>query len=159
MSSDAIRRAKAWRVRVTWSDDADIVYAASAGKARYELKLRLGDCYPDLQFKQIAASRAKDCDRYLPTPHRLVAELSEQERGIILHAFGATYRRPEVGYRNHYCTAPGDLTLLRLTFELGLFRGPYGEQAYGQSPGWIGAFFYLTELGKHVALSMTPTYP
>jgi hypothetical protein len=51
------------------------------------------------------------------------------------------------------------MRLLRLSWELGLFRGPYGEQAYGETPGWVGAFFYLTELGRHVALSMMPAYP
>ena len=163
MSSDTTRRAKAWRVRVIWSDDADIVYAETAGKARYDLKLQLGDCYPDLQFKQISATRAKDRDVFLPAPHRLVDELSERERSIVRHAFGSGTRRGSSaqqgpGYRNHFCADPGNTALLRLTFELGLFRGPYGEQAYGDTGMWCGAFFYLTEFGKHVALSMTPTY-
>ena len=31
---------KAWSCKVEWSDDADIVYAPTAAKARYTLKLR-----------------------------------------------------------------------------------------------------------------------
>lgn len=157
MSSPSTRLVKAWRVRVIWSDDTDIIYAETAGKARYQLKLDLGDCYHDLKFQQIAVERAKDRDQHLPAEHRLVAELNSREREIIMHAFGASNRR-NPGYRNHYCTAPGDIELLRLTWELGLFRGPYGEREYGETPGWVGAFFYLTELGKHVALSMLPAY-
>lgn len=151
------RTAKAWRVRPKWSDDSDVVYAETAGKARYRLKLDLGDCCPDLTFSEIIARRASDCDRRLPEPHRIVADLSPPERDIIMHAYGASnHRNP--GYRDHYCTAPGDTRLLRLTWELGIFRGPYGEREYGETPGWAGAFFYLTDFGRHVALSMTPTY-
>jgi len=156
MSSPKQRTAKAWRVRVEWSDDSDIVFAPSAGAARYRLKLDLGDCYPDLKFSEIQAWREKESDRTLPAEHRLVSELNHADRRLIMHAFGADSRTP--GYRDHYCTQPGDTRLLRLTFELGLFAGPFGEQAYGQTPGWAGAFFYLTDLGKHVARSMLPLY-
>lgn len=155
MSSSSDRIAKAWRVRPIWSDDDDIVYAETAGKARYQLKLDLDD--PDLTFQEIAVRRAKQHDKRLPAPHRLVAELSENERHIILHAFGAD-ARINPGCRNHYCAHAGDGTLLRLAWELGLFSGPYGEQPYGGSLPWSGVFFYLTELGRHVALSMMPTY-
>jgi len=48
--------------------------------------------------------------------------------------------------------------MLHLAWEFGLFKGPCGEKAYGETPGWSGAFFYLTELGKLVAASMLPTY-
>lgn len=157
MSSPADRIAKAWRVAVEWSDDADVVFARSAGAARYRLMLRLRDCYPDLTFSQITAWRAPACDRRLPGEHRLVAELSPTDRDVLLGAFGARYGRTP-GYRDHFCTAPGDARMLRLAWELGLFSGPFGEGPYGTSPGWAGAFFYLTELGKHVAASMLPTY-
>lgn len=39
---------------------------------------------------------------------------------------------------------------------LGIFRGPYGVDDKGDTPGWVGAFWYLTDLGKEVALSMIP---
>lgn len=92
----------------------------------------------------------------MPAEHRLAAELSEDEREIIMHAFGADSRDP--GYRDHYCTDAGDLLLLRLAWELGLFSGPHGERQNGEPLMWAGAFFYLTDLGKHVARSMLPLY-
>src|SRR5690606_32882930 len=96
-------------------------------------------------------------DQTLPVPHRIVADLTAEQRQIIMHAFGATSREP--GYRDHFCTSPCSPNLLRLSWEFGIFRGPYGEGAYGDTGNWTGAFFYLTEFGKHVALSMLPTYP
>jgi hypothetical protein len=149
---------KAWSCKVEWSDDADIVYAPTAAKARYTLKLRLGDCYPDLQFQEISARRAADRDIALPAQHRLVADLSEAERDIILHAYGHQGGRPErAGYRDHYCCAPGDSRMHRLAWELGLFRGPFGEEDMSRSM-WGGVFYYLSDLGKHVARSMLPLY-
>jgi len=41
---------------------------------------------------------------------------------------------------------------------LDIFRGPNGVDADGKTPGWAGAFWYLTDLGKQVARSMIPTY-
>lgn len=159
MSSPKQRIAKAWRVRVDWSDDTDIVFAPSAGAARYCLMLDLGDCYPDLKFSEIKAWREKTSDRTLPAEHWIVPELSPEDRQVVMHAFGADQgRRATPGYRNHFCTHPGSTRLLRLTFELGLFHGPYGEGAYGATEGWSGAFFYLTDFGKHVARSMLPLY-
>jgi hypothetical protein len=151
------RIAKAWRVKCTWSDDWDIVHAETASKARYRLRCDLSDCYPDLRFDQIIARRSPEHDRTLPAEHRVVADLTTAEREIIMHAFGASNRR-DPGYRNHYCTQAGDTRLLRLAWEFGIFRGPYGEEAYGDTPGWVGSFFYLTDFGKHVARSMLPTY-
>lgn len=158
MSSVETRLQKAWRVKPVWSDDHDIVFASTASKARAIVWRDLRDPYPDLQFQQLLVHRAAENDRTLPAEHRIVAELSRREREIIMHAFGASNRR-EPGYRDHYCTAACDPALLRLSWELGIFRGPYGEQAYGDTDMWVGAFFYLTEFGKHVALSMLPTYP
>jgi hypothetical protein len=37
---------------------------------------------------------------------------------------------------------------------LGLFRGPYGVDANGDTPGWCGAFYYLTEDGKQLARAL-----
>jgi hypothetical protein len=159
MSTHSLRTAKAWWVRPFWSDAADIFYASTASKARYSCLLAVSDCYPDLKFKHLLVHRASEHDITLPEPHWIVAELSPEERDIIMHAFGSGRDASKAGYRDHYCTAPGDGRLLRLAWELGLFRGPYGERAYADTGIWVGAFFYLTELGKHVARSMLPTYP
>ena len=45
----------------------------------------------------------------------------------------------------------------RLAWELGLFRGPFGEEDMSRSM-WGGVFYYLSDLGKHVARSMLPLY-
>lgn len=152
---------KAWEVSTTWSreqNEWDWIWAETASKARYAFMLVIGDCYDDIEFSDIHVRRAKHHDLVLPGEHRLVSELSAEDRVIILHAFAADHKR-EPGYRNHYCTQPGDSRLHRLAWELGLFSGPHGqEDGYGEVKNWCGVFYYLTDLGKHVALSMMPTY-
>lgn len=162
LATEPVRLRKAWRVKVDWSDDADVVYARSAGAARYSLKLTLGDCYPDLRFDQIKAHRLQSSDMVLPAPHRLVAELSSEERHRILHAYGynGSWSSPvKAGYRSHYCCEATDAVMHRLAWELGLFAGPFGEGRDGDSGMWAGVFYYLSDLGKTVARSMLPLYP
>lgn len=156
MSTHSHRTAKAWIARPDWADRGDVYFAPTASKARYACKQQLSDVC-EIGFHEIIVRRAKDHDILLPAPHRIVAELSEAEREIVMHAFGSGTAKT-AGYRDHYCTAPGDGRLLRLAWELGIFRGPYGEREYGDSGIWSGVFFYLTEFGRHVALSMLPTY-
>jgi hypothetical protein len=148
---------KAWCVRPSWSKDSDIVYAATAGKARYGAWLDWRDSFPDMTLMQIIVRRAERADIRLPDEHRLAAELTSRQRAMIAHAYGID--RHGNGYREHYCTAPGDLDALLIAWEFGLFSGPHGETEYGQTPRWAGAFFYLTALGREVARSMLPTYP
>ncbi len=148
---------KAWSCRVRRGDGVTTVYAPTAGKARYQFKIDISDPCPDIEFMDIIVRRNRHDDIELPDEHRLVSELTEKQRHIISHAYGGGSRLP--GYRDHYCTAPGDMHILRLTHEFGLFDGPHGEEAYGESPRWSGAFFYLTDLGKQVARSMLPEYP
>jgi hypothetical protein len=107
----------------------------------------------------VKVQRAPDADVRLPPQHWLVDCLNARERAILLHTFGANQGWKEAGNRNHFCGDPGDLTLLRLAWVFGLLSGPHGEKAYGETGMWIGAFFYLTELGKTVVTSMAPTYP
>ena len=148
------RTLKAWRCSYGGYDD--IVHAATASKARYMRWLSLVDCCPDIKFAEIAVHRARAHDITLPDEHPLVAKLSHEQRHRILHAYGYNNRpnRPQDwGYRDHYCSAPGD-TIMSSMAELGLFRGPYGQG----SDIWGGSvFWYLTELGVHVARSMIPT--
>jgi hypothetical protein len=153
-----MRISKAWRGKPDWHDgQGDIYYAETRSKARYVCLRDVREFDSEIEFSQIIIRRDKAFDLYEPQPHRLVAELSENEKHIILHAFGAD-RRQHAGYRDHYCTSPGDGRLLRLAWELGLFHGPYGEDEYGYTGMWVGAFYYLTDFGKEVARSMLPTY-
>ncbi len=154
------RLRKAWAVWPDWADNTyyrDIVYAETAPKARYRAWSSWSDCYPDLSIIDVHVRRARHRDVILPHPHRLVAELTAKQRGMVSHAFGCD--RHGNGYRDHYCTSPADRDMLHLAWELGLFDGPFGEKAYGDTGIWGGAFFYLTELGKEVAASMLPDYP
>lgn len=149
---------KAWTVAVRGCDDTGTCYGPTASKARYTELLRLRDCMPDIQFQDISVRRRSSADIVLPPRHRLVDELSAEERRIVLHAYGYDGNRPEnSGYRDHYCTNPGDSRLLRLAWEFGLFAGPFGDQPPTESM-WVGVFFYLTDLGKLVARSMVPAY-
>lgn len=148
-----MRLRKAWAVRPDWADSPQIIFAETASKARYAMYLMLED---DTKITQIEVKRAARADQRLPEEHRLVAELTEEQRHIVRHAFGQD--RNGNGYRDHYCTAPGDLNLLSLAWEFGLFTGPHGDREYDEISGWAGSFFYLTSLGIDVARSMLPTY-
>lgn len=151
---------KAFAVTIDNRDDSHIVYAETASKARASVMLDLTDCGWSVRDALVSTKvhRSPANDVTLPDPHRLVAELDERDRNIIAHAYGSDVRMGKEGYRDHYCTDPSDCRLLRLAWEFGLFTGPHGEKAYGETPGWAGAFFYLTHLGREVARSMLPTY-
>lgn len=154
---------KAYAIYLDGHDGRDIVYAPTPAKAKAQVMLDLTDCgwTAGEAFRAMRAVRSPANDVTLPDEHRLVADLSPEERRIVLHAFGADGglpHRPKEGYRDHYCTAPSDRRLLRLAWELGLFSGPHGERAYGDTGMFVGAFFYLTDLGRQVARSMLPTY-
>lgn len=155
MTDPRIRKAWAVWVRGGWPGEHTTVFASTAWKARYAAYLGW-DWRPYLKITDIRVRRAAHRDIRLPPLHRLVADLTPQQRQIVSHAYGRD--RNGNGYRSHYCTAPGNVDLLRLSWEYGLFTGPHGERAYGDTDPWVGAFFYLTELGKHVAASMLPTY-
>lgn len=148
---------KAWETKVSGFDGMDIVYAETRSRARYLKLLEIRDCFDDVTFRDIGVRRAVYADRELPERHWLADQLTPRQQGVLLHAYGADSRRP--GYRDHFCTAPGNVELLRLSWEFGLFNGPHGERGYGETGAWSGAFFYLTELGRQVAASMLPTYP
>ena len=149
-----MRLRKAYEVEIDGYDDASIYHAPTPSKAKGQALAVLMefDIDPRKTFMAMRVRRAKHRDIRLPNEHRLVAELTREEQQIVSHAFG------ENGHRDHYCTDPGDRNLLRLSWELGLFHGPFGERSYGATPGWCGAFFYLTGLGRTVARSMMPTY-
>lgn len=152
------RTMKAWRCE--YGGDHVIIYAPTASKARAQRWRELGDCCPDIGFHEIRVVRAARDDVQLPDEHPLAAQLSHEERCRILHAYGYSNRpdRPEDwGYRNHYCTEPGCAVMAHMT-TLGIFRGPAGVDKDGATPGWCGAFWYLTDIGEHVARSLIPPY-
>ncbi len=153
------RLRKAYAVSIRGYSEPAIIHAPREGKAKGVCLYNLMDVGWGAKEALLAMSvrRSPSHDILLPDEHRLVSELSEEERGIVQHAYGKSGSN-QIGYRSHYCTDPGDMRLLRLAWEFGLFSGPCGEKAYGETPYWSGAFFYLTGLGRDVARSMLPTY-
>lgn len=149
---------KAYAVAFAGHAGTEIVHAPTAAKAKGSLLRTMEEvgCSAREALTMMSARRAPAHDLMLPEPHWIVPHLTERQRGMILHAFGADGRKP--GYRDHYCTDPGNLDMLRLAWEYGLFTGPHGDLSYSGGGLWTGAFFYLTDLGRHVALSMMPTY-
>jgi hypothetical protein len=152
------RLMKAWRCEYGGYDE--IVYGPTASKARAARWRDLQDCCPDIGFADIRVVRAAASDIELPAEHPLVESLSHEERHRILHAYGYSNRPrspQDWGYRNHYCTEPGCSIMAHMT-SLGIFRGPHGVDKKGDTPGWAGAFWYLTDLGEQVARSLIPAY-
>lgn len=156
------RLRKSYAVTVKGSDGAETFFAPTAVQAKEMALIVLHDVGAhETRKSHLRARRTPANDVLLPNEHRLVAELTPKERQIIAHAYGSDVRMGKEGYRDHFCTdpsSPDGRRLLRLSWEFGLFRGPYGEGAYGDTGMWAGAFFYLTELGREVARSMLPTY-
>lgn len=146
---------KAFACRLRGCDDESIEYAATASKARYSFLLRIRDSYDAARFSDVSVRRAAESDMRLPELPAIAGELDKRDHEIVLHAFGGgSHVRPDKwGYRDHYCTAPADERLNRLA-SLGLFHGPHGANAAGETPGWIGAFFYLTDAGKALAQAL-----
>lgn len=147
---------KAFECTIRGWRDCEPAYrlAATASKARADYWRYLSDCCPDLKIMDINVRRAPGRDMTFPD---LPAGCSvkERERDIILHAFGGgCHIQPEQwGYRDHYCCAPNEPVLNSLV-ALGLMTGPHGVDKNGDTPGWAGAFFYLTDKGKIVARAL-----
>lgn len=150
-----MRLIRAWTVEIDGCDDIGIEYAATRNKAKFQAWHRIREVWDEAKFSAIRRCvRCPTEDIVLPDPHRLTAELDARDRDIIRNAYGGgSHIEPNKwGYRDHYCTAPGDTRLLRMAWELGLFSGPHGRvDEYGDVKGWAGAFYYLTDLGKEVA--------
>lgn len=146
---------KAFACKLRGFDEETIRYAATAGNARYDFLLYVQDPYPDATFKDVSVRRAIGRDMVLPELPAVAASLDVRDKEIIEHSFGGgRHIQPsQWGYRNHYCCSPKDERLSRLV-SLGLFRGPCGVDANGDTPGWVGAFYYLTDEGKTVARAL-----
>jgi hypothetical protein len=146
---------KAFACTLRGFDDEDIVHARDASKARYAFLLRVGDAYPTASFRDVRVRRSAAQDMVFPALPPVNERLDERDREIVMHAFGGgSHKRPvDWGHRNHYCTAPSDKRLNNLV-ALGVFRGPCGVDANGETPGWVGAFFYLTDSGKELARAL-----
>lgn len=146
---------KGFECRVKGFDEPSFRVATTASKARADYWRFLGDCCPDLKIMDISVRRAPSHDVTFPDLSDDEAKLSARERDIILHTFGGgSHLRPEQwGYRNHYCCAPNEPILNGLVAR-GLMTGPHGVEPDGGTGMWSGAFFYLTDKGKHAARAL-----
>lgn len=129
--------------------------ATTASKARADYWRYLRDCCPDLKLMDVHVRRAPGHDVTFPDVPDDVSDLSEGGRNVVLHTFGGgSHIQPDKwGYRNHYCGSPTEPILLDLV-RRGLMTGPHGVEKDGGTGMWVGAFFYLTDKGKHVARAL-----
>lgn len=146
---DRIR--KAWRAWPRGWDTSDIVYAPTASAARVAAWTAISQVF-DIKRSDVQVERARDQDVRLPPPDPIVADLSDEERHCLLHAFGATTDPEKAGYRGYFCTHPDDPPLVSLASH-GLM-----ELAKSSFLPEDTALFVLTKRGRHVALSLTPAY-
>ena len=149
------RTLKAFACRLRGFDDDAIVHATTASKARYSFLLGVQDSYNNATFSDVSVRRAPSADMHFPELPQVAESLDRKDRDTILHMFGGGSHIPshQWGYRDHYCGNPKDERLCRLT-ELGLIKGPFGVDEKGDTPGWTGAFFYLTDAGKEAARAL-----
>ncbi|MGV4855808.1 hypothetical protein [Acetobacter senegalensis] len=143
---------KAWRTAVRGYDGEDIVYAATAGKARYKKYLDVSDCNESLTFADIKVRRDKAADIVLPDAPIISAKVSQRALEKLLHACGASRERPEkCGCRDHfYCDAKNE-DMAELV-NAGLMIGP----GKGWEEGY--AYFRATSIGQKTALALCPLY-
>jgi len=146
---------KAFACRVRDYDGEDIVHAKTAAKARAKVYNHCRDFDDSITFGDIRVRRTPAEDMLFPPLPPEAGQLDEDDREVILNAFGGgSHIKPcDWGYRNHFCTSPKDERMLRLV-GLGLFSEPCGVNDKGETPGWCGAFFYLTDKGKECARAL-----
>lgn len=140
--TDTGRLRKAWRAQIIGIGDdfGTLVYAPTAGKARYQ---RLLDTNSDrVTFAEIRISRSRQDDKVLPIADEAIATLSGEQRSALTHTLE----------NGRFYTSTEDKTLCSLV-QLGLARNT--------GRGWNDgeAYFVLTNAGRTAALSLTPLYP
>ena len=144
---------KAWTYRVRGYDDPGLTYGPTASKARYQALLDVRNCAQDATFADISVRRAPERDVRLPARSPIADQLTAEQTHCLLHAFGANSNNPyKAGYRDYFYTSRDDADLCALA-EKGLMT-PAAEDRLGKGM----TYFLMTDLGKHVALSLVPEY-
>lgn len=151
------------RIRKAWSinmpalglDGKLIVYAPEWREARNLASRILRDRGTEFRASQLRAVRSEAADQYLPEPHPIADEMSEEDKNILLHAYGLNEQEPEkAGYRDHYITTRHNPKMRNLE-RLGLMRPSAGPDDEGMVKA---CEFNLTPLGINVAMSLVPLY-
>jgi len=151
-----IRIRKAWLCLApgyeNWSEEACIVHAPTAGKARYKCFKDFQDAWDDIagsDLLKVRVRRLSESDIELPMACPSIGELTKQQIHIIKHTYGVDSREP--GHRNYYYCSLKKKELLGLV-KIGLMHP--GEQRWTKGSG----YFSLNDRGIEVARSMIPTY-
>ncbi|AQS83976.1 hypothetical protein A0U92_03450 [Acetobacter aceti] len=140
---------KAWSVKLRWSDIADTVYSATSGNARYQYLLDIRDVRDDVTFSDISVTRKPESDIHFPDPDPVVDKLTEEQKDVLLHAYGYSGRPGDIeklGWRDHFYTSRTDDRLVALERH-GLMKA---HSAWNQDD----ATFRLTDTGRTVARSI-----
>lgn len=139
----------AWHVKLHWHETTETFYAATSGKARYQYLLDIRDVRDDVTFSDISVTRNPQSDIHFPDPDPVVDKLTDEQRDVLLHAYGYSGRPGDIeklGWRDHFYTSRTDGRLVALEAH-GLMKS---------CAGWDRdeATFRLTDAGKRVALSI-----
>ncbi|MFT8896461.1 MAG: hypothetical protein ABF968_05795 [Acetobacter sp.] len=140
---------KAWRVKLLWHETTETVYAATSSKARYQYLLDIREVRDDVTFSDISVTRNPQSDIHFPDPEPIVDKLTDEQRDVLLHAYGYSGRPGDIeklGWRDHFYTSRTDDRLVALEAH-GLMKA---------CAGWDRdeATFRLTDIGRTVARSI-----
>ncbi|MFT9364872.1 MAG: hypothetical protein ABF572_04940 [Gluconobacter sp.] len=124
---------KAWLVLIRGYEFGQIVYAPTAGKARYQRLLNIDS--DRATFADLSAQRAKHKDIVLPVADQAVAALDSEQKSALTHTLE----------NGRFYTSTDDTTMCSLALAR-LVRN--GE-----------AYFVLTDSGRTAAMSLMPLYP
>ncbi|MCG0998156.1 hypothetical protein [Acetobacter persici] len=146
------RLRKAWKTSVKGYEGENIVYAETAGKARYQVYLDVSDCNDAVKFADIKVLRNKTADVVLPDLPGAAKNVTQHALEKLLHACGATRGNPyKCGYRGHfYCNAQN--AHMAELVDAGLMHR--SEKGWGE--GMV--YFHATDIGQKTALAMIPLY-
>ncbi|MBF0892075.1 hypothetical protein HKD28_11750 [Gluconobacter sp. LMG 1744] len=131
--AETVRVRKAWLVLIRGYEFGQIVYAPTAGKARYQRLLNIDS--DRATFADLSAQRAKHKDIVLPVADQAVAALDSEQKSALTHTLE----------NGRFYTSTDDTTMCSLALAR-LVRN--GE-----------AYFVLTDSGRTAAMSLMPLYP
>ncbi|MBF0887731.1 hypothetical protein [Gluconobacter cadivus] len=139
---DTGRVRKAWHVKIRGEDNliGTLVYAPTAGKARYQ-KFLSTDC-DGVTFASISVTRSAQDDLIVPLADHAVAALDSEQKSALTHTLE----------NGRFYTSTDDRTMCRLA-QAGLVRNTGRGWNEGE------AYFVLTDSGRTAAISLMPLYP
>ncbi|MBS1093000.1 hypothetical protein JK208_15655 [Gluconobacter sp. Dm-74] len=138
--AETVRVRKAWLVLIRGYEFGQIVYAPTAGKARYQRLLNIDS--DRATFADLSAQRAKHKDIVLPVADQAVAALDSEQKSALTHTLE----------NGRFYTSTDDRTMCSLA-QARLVRNT--DRGWGKGE----AYFVLTDSGRTAAMSLMPLYP